>query len=408
MSTTPELAKGFLSHRLRVIQPSPSIAANALVAELRASGRDIVNFTIGEPDSDTPPHIVAAAVAALEQGDTHYTPTPGTLALREAIVQKLARDNGVDYALNEVVAGCGGKHIIFHALAATLNPGDEVLIPAPYWVSYPDMVRLNDGVPVIVASEWSNGFKLSPTALAAAITPRSKWLILNSPNNPTGAVYSRGELEALAEVIRAHPNLHVLSDEIYEHFVFDGAEHISIAAAAHDLRSRIFIVNGVSKGYAMTGWRLGFGAGPAELVSAICKLLSQSTTCPASISQAAAAVAFGGDQSAIAEMRELYSERRRLMTDLLRQAEGIRCRAPEGAFYIFAQVSEVLGKRSSDGTIIATEEDFVTYLIAQAGVGVVGGAAYGVSPFIRLSFATAPHLIEEGCRRIIRACAELQ
>ncbi len=398
----------FLSQRLLGIKPSPSIAANALVSQLRAQGRDIINFTVGEPDLDTPAHILQAANDAMQAGETHYTGTSGTLALREAIVTKLARDNDLSYSVDEVVAGCGGKHIIYHALAATLNPGDEVIVHTPYWVSYPDIARLNEATPVIIPGDESLGFKLSPDALERAISPRTKWVILNSPNNPSGAVYDEAELIALAEVLRRHPHVLVMSDEIYEHFVFDGARHLSIINLAPDLKPRTLIVNGASKGYAMTGWRLGFGAGPAFLISAIAKLISQTTTCPSSISQAAAVAAFAGDQQPIAEMKAIYRQRRARMLELLKEVPGITCTPPDGAFYSFVNVAGLLGKRTPNGTLITTDSDLVAYLLSETGVATVSGEAYGMSPYIRLSYASAQEVIEEGCRRFKEAAERLR
>ncbi|KPU59536.1 aminotransferase class I and II family protein [Pseudomonas fluorescens] len=400
--------KNFLSQRVLGIEPSPSIAANALVAQLRAQGKDIVNFTIGEPDLDTPDHILEAARIAMVNGETHYTNTNGTLALREAIVLKLQRDNGVNYALDEVIAGCGGKHIIYHALAATLNAGDEVIVHTPYWVSYPDIARLNDATPVIIPGNESNGFKLTPEKLEAAITPNTKWVILNTPNNPSGAVYNEAELLALAVVLRKYPHVLIMSDEIYEHFVYGEAKHISFVKAAPDLKERTLILNGASKGYAMTGWRLGFGAGPKFLIAAIAKLLSQTTTCPSSISQAAAVAAFGGDQAPITHMREIYIERRQRMLGLLKNVKGVSCTPPDGAFYVFANVSGLMGLKTPSGKTIETDTDLVNFVLEDEGVATVGGAAYGMSPYIRLSFASSMDVIEDGCLRFQRSCEKLR
>jgi aspartate aminotransferase len=402
------MSHSLLSKRVLGIQPSPSIAANALVAKLRAQGRDIVNLTIGEPDLDTPGHILQAAAEAMAQGDTHYTSTPGTLALREAIITKLQRDNGVTYGLDEVIAGCGGKHIIYHALAATLNHGDEVIVHSPYWVSYPDIARLNDATPVIIEGNEINGFKLTPEQLAAAITPRTKWVILNSPNNPSGAVYTRAELQALAQVLQAHEHVLILSDEIYEHFVYGDAEHVSFVAAAPQLKQRTLILNGASKGYAMTGWRLGFGAGPQYLIAAIAKLISQTTTCPSSVSQAAAVAAFAGDQAPVRDMAGIYRERRQRMLELLAPIEGISCTPPDGAFYVYANVAGLIGKTTPAGAVIQSDSDLVAYLLETGGVATVSGAAYGLSPYVRLSFASAMDVIEEGCKRLSESCAGLR
>jgi aspartate aminotransferase len=402
------MSTAFLSDRVLGIAPSPSIAANALVTELRAQGRDIINFTVGEPDFDTPQHILAAASAAMHGGDTHYTATTGTLALRQAICHKLERDNGLAYGLDEVVAGCGGKHIIYHALAATLNLGDEVIVHTPYWVSYPDIARLNDATPVIIPGDETIGFKLSPEALEQAITPRSKWVILNSPNNPSGAVYNETELLALAAVLRRHPHVLIMADEIYEQFVYGDSQHVSLTRLAPDLKARTLIVNGASKGYAMTGWRLGFGAGPAWLIAAIGKLLSQTTTCPSSVSQAAAVAAFVGDQAPIAGMREIYQQRRERILELLRPINGLSFTPPDGAFYVFANVSDLMGKATESGEVIQSDSQLVAYLLKEHGLATVSGAAYGMSPYIRLSFASSLDVIEEGCRRLKEACQRLR
>lgn len=397
----------FLSKRVLEIAPSPSVAANALVMQLRAEGRDIVNFTVGEPDFATPKHILEAAKQAMEAGDTHYTSTFGTPTLLKAIVEKLARDNGLDYSLKEVVAAAGGKHIIYEALAATLNPGDEVVVHTPYWVSYPDITKLNGGTPVIIPGNQANGFKLTPVELEQAITTNTKWVILNTPNNPTGAVYTRKELEGLAAVLRAHEHVLVLSDEIYEHFVYNGEGHVSFVSAAPDLKDRILIVNGASKGYAMTGWRLGFGAGPQWLIAAVGKLLSQTITCPSSISQAAAVAAFAGDQKPVFKMRDTYVERRALLLARLAEIPGLDITPPDGAFYVFANIQALLGKTTPAGKKLDSEGEVVKYWLESAGVATVMGAAYGMSPYVRLSFASSSAVIEEGCARIKKACADL-
>lgn len=402
------MSKQFLSRRVLGIEPSPSIAANALVTQLRAQGKDIINFTVGEPDLDTPRHILEAAKKAMFDGDTHYTSPNGTPALLQAIVSKLLRDNDLGYGTDEVIAGVGGKHIIYHAMAATLNEGDEVIVHAPYWVSYPDIARLNDATPVIIPGNEANGFKLSADELEQAITANTKWVILNTPNNPSGAVYNAAELAALAGILRRHPHVLIMSDEIYEHFVYTGEGHVSFVKVAPDLKERTLLVNGASKGYAMTGWRIGFGAGPKWLISAIGKLLSQTTTCPASVSQAAAVAAFAGDQAPIAHMREIYLDRRQHMLDLLAQIPGISFTPPDGAFYVFVNVSGLIGKSLPDGTRLESDADVVAYLLRDAGVATVGGGAYGMSPYIRLSFASAMDVIEEGCARIQHACEKLR
>ncbi|WIX31733.1 aminotransferase class I/II-fold pyridoxal phosphate-dependent enzyme [Salinicola sp. JS01] len=394
--------------RLARIQPSPSVEANARVTELRAQGRDIVNFTIGEPDFDTPAHIAEAAIAALKAGDTHYTPSAGTQALRQAVADKLARDNNLGYARDEVVIGAGGKHILYHALAATLNPGDEVIVPAPYWVSYPDLVALNEGVPRIVICDAACGFKLSAKALASAITHKTRWLVLNTPSNPTGAVYTAAELDALAAVLRENPHVGVISDEIYEHFVYAPASHLSLVNVAPDLKARTLIVNGASKGYAMTGWRIGFGAGPRDLVRAIVKLISQTTTCPSSLSQAAAVAAFAGDQAPVREMAARYTERRRLMLEGIQSVIGVSSFAPDGAFYVYLDVGGLIGRETPTGQRLQSDDDVVLYWLESVGVAGVSGKAYGLSPYVRVSFAIGEEAIQEGCRRLGEACRALR
>ncbi|MGU7772561.1 pyridoxal phosphate-dependent aminotransferase [Burkholderia sp. MR1-5-21] len=397
----------WLSERVNSIKASPSVAANALVGKLREAGRDIANLTVGEPDFDTPDHIIEAAIDALRSGDTHYTATAGTLALRRAIVTKLARDNGLQYTPDEIVAGCGGKHIIAHAFNATLNSGDEVIVHAPYWVSYPDLAILNGGVPVVINGNDATAFKLQPDELEAAITPRTKWVVLNSPNNPSGAVYSADELAALAVVLKRHPHVLIMADEIYEHYVYDGTRHVSLLKVAPDLKDRTLTVNGASKGYAMTGWRLGYGAGPVTLISAIAKLLSQTTTCATAVSQAAAVAAFAGEQEPVEVMRRAYEGRRALIADALSGIPGMAFAKPEGAFYVFANVSGLIGKRTPAGQMIRSDIELAEYLLVDGGVATVCGAAYGLSPYLRISFASSEEEIVEGCQRIRAACSAL-
>lgn len=397
-----------LSERLNRIKPSASIAAKALVDRLRAEGRDIIDFTIGEPDLPTPANVIEAAIAAMREGQTRYTAANGTPLLRKTVVEKLARDNDLHYKPENVVVGSGGKNIIFLALAATLNPGDEVIVHAPYWVSYPDMVVVNDGVPVVVTSDASSEFKLSPDQLEAAITPRTKWLILNTPNNPTGAVYSRSELLELGKVLERHPHVWVMSDEIYEHFVFNGAKHVSPVAASPFLQARALIVSGASKGYSMTGWRLGYGAGPVQLVNAITKLITQTTTCPSAISQAAAVEAFGGPQDAPHHAGKVFQQRGRLMRELLKAARGFDVGEVTGAFYLYPSVAGLIGAVTPAGDRLSSDVDVVKYLIEEAQVATLDGSAYGLSPHLRFSFATSEEAIREGCGRIVRACGALR
>lgn len=390
----------FTSDRINRIQPSPTVAANALVTELRNAGRDIVNMTIGEPDFDTPMHIVDAAVLAIAKGETHYTPSNGTVKLREAISLKLSRDNGLSYQPDEIVAGNGGKHIISSAFSATLNAGDEVVIHAPYWVSYPDLAVLNDAQPVIIPGNEENRFLVSPTELRNALSSKTKWVVLNYPNNPSGAVYSGVELELIAEVLRDYPHVLIMLDEIYEHFVYGENRHVSLAAVAPDLKERILIVNGASKGYAMTGWRLGYGAGPKWMIQALTKLISQTATCTSSVSQAAAIAAFRGEQKPVHDMLAIYETRRELICNQLKEINGISFIPPAGAFYLYVNISQLLGRTKPDGTKLNTDDDVVEFLLKEGGVATVSGKAYGMSPFIRISFASSSEVIEEGCLRI--------
>jgi len=396
-----------IASRLARIKPSPTVAVTTKAAELKAAGRDVIGLGAGEPDFDTPEHIKEAAVAAMKAGQTKYTPVAGTVALRQAIQAKFKRENGLDYGLDEITVGCGGKQIIYNAMMATLEPGDEVIIPAPYWVSYPDIALLAEGTPVIVECAEADGFKMRPEALEKAITKRSKWLILNSPSNPTGAAYSRAELEALCEVLKAHDHVLVLSDDIYEHVIYDDFVFSTAAEVAPELKPRTLTLNGVSKAYCMTGWRVGYGAGPAELINAMNKIQSQSTTHTASISQAAAAAALDGPQDFIAEHNAVFKDRRDLVVSMLNQAPGLACARPEGAFYVYPSCAGCMGKKTAEGKRLESDEDFVTYLLEAEGVAAVHGAAFGLSPYFRVSYAAATELLEEACRRIQRACAAL-
>jgi aspartate aminotransferase len=396
-----------LATRLDSVKPSPSMAAKAHVDALRAAGRTIIDFTIGEPDFPTPAHIVAAGVAALNSGQTRYTGAAGIAPLRKAIAAKLANENGLFYTPEQVVVGIGAKHVIYNALAATLDEGDEVIVPAPYWVSYPDMVALHGGKPVIVPSGERDGFKLVPQALERAITPRTRWLILNSPNNPTGAVYSAAELKALGDVLRRHPQVWVMTDEIYEHFVYGGAKHVSLVALVPELASRALVVNGMSKAYAMTGWRIGYGAGPLALIKAITLLLSQSTSCAPAMSQAAAVTALEGPQQCVADARRLFEKRRDRMVELLDRIRGVRCIAPDGAFYVFASVAGLVGAITPAGRKLSSDVDVVIYFTDVAGVAAIDGASYGMPSHLRLSFATAIEHIEAGCAALAQAVQAL-
>lgn len=394
--------------RLGRIKPSPSTAAAARVRELKAQGRRILDLTVGEPDFDTPEHIKRAAIAAIEAGETKYTPVNGTPRLREAIRGSLRRTHGIEYADAELTVGGGGKQVIFLALMATVDEGDEVLIPAPYWVSYPDMVRANDGTPVIVPTSADTGYKLTAAALEAAIGERTTWLILNSPGNPSGAIHSREELAALAEVLRRHPHVSVLSDEIYSEISFAGEPAPSLAAVAPDLRHRVLVVSGVSKSYAMTGWRLGYAAGDPALIGAINTLQSQTSSCPSSISQAAAAAALEGPQDFIAETLPVYAERRDAAVAGIRAIDGLSPLVPDGAFYLYVDCSVLIGRTTPEGAVLADDQDVTLYLLDQAGVAVIQGSAYGQSPFFRISFATGLGTITEAVAAIGKAVTALR
>jgi aspartate aminotransferase len=376
--------------------------------ELRAQGRDIVGLTAGEPDFPTPPNVCEAAVRAMSESRTKYTDVGGTPELKAAIAAKFKRDNGLDYAPGEIIASTGGKQVIFNAFMCTVESGDEVIVPAPYWVSYPDIVLLADGQPVFVDCPPENGFKLRPEDLERAITPRTRWLVLNAPNNPSGATYSAAELKALAQVLLRHPHVWVMTDDIYEHVVYDGREFATIAQVEPALKERTLTVNGVSKAYAMTGWRLGYGGAPADLVKAMVKLQSQSTTNPSSISQAATVEALNGPQGFIAERTAIFQQRRDAIVEQLNTMPGIRCHAPEGAFYLYPSCAGVIGKKTPDGKTIANDSDFVLYLLESQNLAVLQGAAYGVSPFFRISFAASMAQLNEGCDRLRRACEALR
>ena len=389
------------------IKPSPTLAVTAKAQELRAQGRDVISLGAGEPDFDTPDHVKEAAIEAIRSGETHYTPVNGTPALRQAIADKFKRENGLDYGLDQISVGCGGKQVLYNAIMATIDPGDEVVIPAPYWVSYPDIVLLAGGQPVVVDSSLDSGFKVTPDSLAAVITPKSKWLILNSPSNPSGAAYSRDELAALGRVLLDHPQVWVMSDDIYEHLVYDGFEFATIAQVVPELQDRTLTLNGVSKAYAMTGWRVGYAGGPVEVIKAMAKIQSQSTTHTSSISQAAAVEALNGTQDFLTDWVATFAERRDLVVGMLNQATGLSCLSPEGAFYVYPSCAELIGKKTPEGSVIASDSDFVTYLLESEGVAAVQGAAFGLEPYFRISYATSTEALEEACKRIQRACAAL-
>jgi len=398
----------FIASRINRIKPSPSSMAGQRARELRASGRDIVGLTSGEPDFDTPPNVCEAVVRAMAASKTKYTDVGGTPELKAAICEKFRRDNDLDFGSGEIIVGTGGKQIIFNALMCTVENGDEVIVPTPYWVSYPDIVLLADGRPVLVPCAPENGFKLRAEDLERAITPKTRWLVLNAPNNPSGATYSHAELKALAEVLLRHPHVWIMTDDIYEHILYDGRQFATIAQVEPALKERTLTINGVSKAYAMTGWRIGYGAAPAVLVKAMVKLQSQSTSNASSISQAAALEALCGPQDFIAERTAIFQQRRDIVVGELNRIPGIHCHLPEGAFYAFPSCAGVLGKTTPEGKVLASDEDFVLYLLEAQNLAVLQGDAYGVSPFFRISFATSVPRLQEGLRRLSQACGALR
>ncbi|MFW2589916.1 pyridoxal phosphate-dependent aminotransferase [Sagittula sp. SSi028] len=397
----------FLSDTLAAVKPSPTVAVTQLARELQAKGRDIISLGAGEPDFDTPDNIKAAAIAAIEAGKTKYTPPDGIPELKQAICDKFARENGLSYQPSQISVSTGGKQVLYNALMATLNPGDEVIIPAPYWVSYPDIVRLGQGTPVIVEGEEARGFKITPEALEAAITPATKWFIFNSPSNPTGAGYTEAELKALTDVLLRHDHVWIMSDDMYEHLAFDGFRFVTPAQVEPRLYDRTLTVNGVSKAYAMTGWRIGYAGGPEHLIAAMRKIQGQSTTNPSSISQWAAVEALNGPQDYLSERCAAFSARRDLVVAGLNACPGITCAVPEGAFYVYPSVAGCIGAVSSGGKIIATDEDFCTALLEEQGVAVVFGAAFGLSPYFRVSYAESEAVLAEACARIKTFCEGL-
>lgn len=397
-----------IADRLKRIKPSPTIAVTNKAKELKAAGKDVIGLGAGEPDFDTPDFVKDAAKAAIDAGDTKYTAVDGTPALKDAIIEKFKRDNSLSYERDQITVGTGGKQVLYNALMASVNPGDEVIIPAPFWVSYPDMTLLAEGLPVTVACKAENNFKLQPEELEAAITPRTKWIILNSPSNPTGGAYSWDEMKALTDVLLKHPQVYVMVDDMYEHLVYDGFQFCTPAEVEPQLYDRTLTINGVSKSYSMTGWRIGYAGGPKELIKAMAKIQSQSTSNPSSISQAAAVEALNGDQSFLSPRNDAFKARRDMVVDMLNEADGITCIKPEGAFYVYPSCAGCVGKTTPDGKLIETDEDFVTYLLEAEGVACVQGEAFGLSPYFRISYATSEEALTEACTRIQRACAALQ
>ncbi len=402
------LPKGFLAESLNRIQPSPTIAVTSKARELKAAGRDVIGLGAGEPDFDTPDNIKEAAIAAIRRGETKYTAVEGIPELRDAIAKKFKRENGLDYKVSQTFVSPGGKSVLFNALMATINPGDEVIVPAPYWVSYPDIVLLGGGKPVIVECALEQGFRLTPEALEKAITPKTKWLIFNQPSNPTGACYTAEQLKALTDVLMRHPNVWMLTDDMYEHLVYGGFKFRTVAEIEPGLYERTLTMNGVSKAYAMTGWRIGYCAGPEDLIKAMAKLQSQSATNASSISQWASVEALNGPQDFIPGFQKLFEGRRDLVVSMLNQASGIECPKPEGAFYVYPSIRKLIGKKTEKGKLIATDGDFASELLEAEGVAVVHGAAFGMSPFFRISYATSNSALEEACRRIQRFTAGLR
>ena len=396
-----------LASRLSAIKPSPTIAVSNMAAEMKAAGKDVIGLGAGEPDFDTPDHVKAAARTAMDEGKTKYTAVDGIPQLKAAIVDKFARENNITCSADMVTVGTGGKQVLYNALMATLDKSDEVIIPAPYWVSYPDMVLLAEGTPVPVECPQSDGFKLTPAALEAAITARTKWLILNSPSNPTGAAYSADDLRSLADVLRKHPHVHIMVDDMYEHLVYDGFVFATMAEVAPDLQDRTLTINGVSKAYCMTGWRIGYATGPKALIKAMAKIQSQSTSNPNSIAQWAAVEALNGPLDFMADNLVHFAARRTLVSVALNAIDGMDCFVPEGAFYVYPNISGLIGRTTPDGKRLESDGDFVSYLLESQGVATVQGAAFGLSPHFRISYATGTAVLEDAMGRIAKACAAL-
>lgn len=397
-----------IADRLLAVKPSATLAVTTKAKELKARGVDVIDLGIGEPDFPTPKHICDAAKEALDRGETKYVPVAGTPAFRQAICDKLKRENGLDYTPDQITVNCGGKGTLFNIIMATVNPGDEVVIPAPYWVSYPDMVRIAQGTPVFVTGKAETGFKITPEDLERAITPKTKWFILNSPSNPSGAAYTADELRGLADVLVKHPHVYVISDEIYEHIVYDGFTSRSIAAVAPELKDRTVTVNGLAKSYSMTGWRVGYAAGPIEIIKAANKIQSQSTSHAVSFCQSAGVVALNSSLDFLKERNDIFKQRRDMVVAALNGIDGVSCRTPEGAFYLYPSVKGCVGKKTPDGKVIETDTDFVTALLESEGVAVVPGAAFGLSPYFRLSYATSTELLQKACARIKKFCESLK
>ncbi|MEC7661636.1 MAG: pyridoxal phosphate-dependent aminotransferase [Pseudomonadota bacterium] len=396
-----------LASRLNRIQPSPTIAMSIKARELKAEGKDIIELAAGEPDFPTPSHIIEAAEEAMSRGETKYTDPDGTPALKQAVCDKFKRDNNLEYVTSQVTIGTGGKQVLYNALMATLNEGDEVIIPAPYWVSYPDMVLLAEGTPKIVECPLDKNFILQPEDLERAITPKTKWIILNSPSNPTGSGYTWDDMKKITDVLIRHPNIWVMTDDMYEHLVYDDFKFCTPAEVEPELYSRTLTVNGMSKAFCMTGWRIGYAAGPENLITAIRKIQSQSTSNPSSISQAASVAALNGPMDFLAKNNEVFKQRRDLVCSMLNQASGITCPTPDGAFYVYPSCAGLIGKKTPEGKVLKSDEDVVTYFLETEGIAAVHGAAFGLSPHFRISYATSTEALEDACQRIQRACTAL-
>ena len=396
-----------IAERMTLIKPSPTMAVTKLAAEMKAAGKDVIGLGAGEPDFDTPDHIKNAAITAIKNGETKYTAVDGTPALKKAIVNKFSKDNNIEYNMDEIIVSVGGKQVLYNALMSSINPGDEVIIPSPYWVSYPDMVALAGGIPIIVEGKESNNFKVIPDDIKNKISDKTKWIIINSPSNPTGSSYTKSELEDLGNLLLNHENIFIMSDDIYEKIIYDDFKFYSLAEVVPALKDRILTVNGVSKAYAMTGWRIGYAGGPKELISSMAKLQSQSTSNPSSISQAAALAALEGPEEFLSERNDKFRIRRDMVVDMLNNCNGLSCLKPSGAFYVYPSCSGVIGKALASGKVIENSIDFSSYLLESEGVAVVPGSAFGADPFFRISYATSDSILEEACKRIKKACEQL-
>ena len=396
-----------IAERMSLIKPSPTMAVTKLAAEMKAAGKDVIGLGAGEPDFDTPDHIKNAAITAIKNGETKYTAVDGTPALKKAIVNKFSKDNNIEYNMDEIIVSVGGKQVLYNALMSSINPGDEVIIPSPYWVSYPDMVALAGGIPIIVEGKESNNFKVIPDDIKNKISDKTKWIIINSPSNPTGSSYTKSELEDLGNLLLNHENIFIMSDDIYEKIIYDDFKFYSLAEVVPALKDRILTVNGVSKAYAMTGWRIGYAGGPKELISSMAKLQSQSTSNPSSISQAAALAALEGPEEFLSERNDKFRIRRDMVVDMLNNCNGLSCLKPSGAFYVYPSCSGVIGKALTSGKVIENSIDFSSYLLESVGVAVVPGSAFGADPFFRISYATSDSILEEACKRIKKACEQL-